>query len=190
MTSIDRAFSKFNRQNFVPEEVRYHAHLDMPLPIGFGQSISEPTTVAYMLEWLEAQPGDKVLDLGSGSGWTTALLSELVGEEGTVFAVERIPELVAFGAHNCERAGVTNARFFLAGEHYGLPQVAPYDRILVNAAATALPEELLDQLIVDGKLVIPVGEDVLEITKLSADDRITRLHPGFAFVPLIPPAEG
>lgn len=188
MLHIERAISKFSRQDFVPEEVRFHAHLDIPLPIGFGQSISQPTTVQYMLEWLDPKPGEIILDLGSGSGWTTALLSELVGSGGQVYAVERIPELVAFGARNCEQVGITNARFFLAGEQYGLPELAPYDRILVNAAATSLPGEILEQLKVDGKLVIPVGEDVLEITKLSDDENFTRMHPGFAFVPLIPPA--
>jgi len=156
----------------------------VPLPIGFGQTISQPTTVACMLEWLAPEPGDKVLDVGSGSGWTTALLSELVGRKGKVYAVERIPELVTFGEENCARSGIANAKFFQAGEQYGLPEYAPYNKILVSAAAKTLPAELLDQLRINGTLVIPVRSDILEITKTAEDEYETLKHSGFVFVPL------
>ena len=90
--------------------------LTSPLPIGFGQTISQPTTVKFMLSWLDAMPGDEVLDIGSGSGWTSALLADIVGPQGIVYAVERIPELVKFGRDNCRRLGIENVFFFQAGK--------------------------------------------------------------------------
>lgn len=157
----------------------------MPLTIGHGQTNSQPTTVKMMLEWLDVKPGKKVLDVGSGSGWTTALLAYLVGTRGKVYAVERVPELVKFGRENNKKAGVTNTEFFEAGKTYGLPQHAPYDRILVSASARELPPELPGQLKVGGKLVIPVREDILEITKTGKETYKTITHPGFVFVPLV-----
>ncbi len=185
MDRIEKAFSKFDRVDFVPSEVRNIAHADMALPIGYGQTISQPTTVEMMLEWLDAQSGDKVLDVGSGSGWTTALLSYIVGPKGRIHAVELVSELVEFGRDNCERAGVTNANFYQAGDEYGLPDYSPYDRILVSASADKLPEGLISQLKPGGKLVIPVHNDILEITKNQKGKINTITHPGFVFVPLI-----
>jgi len=138
-----------------------------------------------MLEWLEAQPGDKALDVGSGSGWTTVLLSHIVGSKGAVFAVEKIPELVAFGRHNCEKAGVHNVQLFQADREYGLTRYAPYGRILVSATTEKLPKELLNQLKVGGKIVIPVQNDILEITKTSVTNYKVKKHSGFVFVPLV-----
>lgn len=185
MYSIEQAFRKYRRQNFVPDEVRGAVDFDIALPIGFGQTISQPTTVLNMLGWLEAEPGDHVLDVGSGSGWTTALLSYIVGPHGKVYAVDIIPELVEFGRTNCENAGVKNATFYQASDSYGLPEHAPYDRILVSAAAQNLPTELLDQLKIGGKLVIPVRNDIVEITKTSQTAYDTETHPGYVFVPLV-----
>ena len=183
--AIDQAFKKIHRKNFAPESLHDQVNIDAPLPIGFGQTISQPTTVRLMLEWLDAQPGEKVLDLGSGSGWTTALLSQIIGPKGRVFAVERIPELVKLGRENCSNVGVQNVKFFKAGKEYGLPEHSPYDRILVSASAKKLPEELLAQLKIGGKLVIPVQNDILEITKTSDHDYESVTHSGFVFVPLI-----
>ena len=185
MDPIELAFAKVPRKNFVPEELKAHVGVDAPLPIGFGQTISQPTTVRMMLEWLEVEPGNKVLDVGSGSGWTSALLSHLVGPRGHVYAVELIPELVEFGRRNVASLGIKNVMFFHAGKKYGLPQHAPYDRILVSAAARELPKELIDQLKTDGKMVVPVKNDVLETTKHSKVDFEVQKHPGFVFVPLI-----
>lgn len=184
MATLEQAFATIERAQFVPEDLRDQALLDMPLQIGFGQTISQPSTVEAMLEWLEPEEGDRVLDVGSGSGWTSALLGYLVGDEGKVCAVELISELVTFGKENCQKAGISNVVFFQAGSQYGLPEHAPYDRILVSAAADALPPDFLQQLKVGGKLVIPIGHDILEITKTSVDDSETLRHSGFAFVPL------
>lgn len=185
MDEVEKAFRQTDRAGFVPTQYQADAGVDAPLPIGFGQTISQPTTVRLMLEWLEVEPGNKILDIGSGSGWTTALLSRLTGPKGRVYAVERIPELVEFGRDNCQRAGIKNARFFLAGERYGLPKFAPYERILVSAAAGGFPDELTDQLAPGGKLVIPVKNDILEVEKAADGTLETNVHPGFVFVPLV-----
>lgn len=185
MDSIAKSFASASRRNFVPEEYQDQSDWDVALPIGFGQTISQPSTVEMMLGWLEVEPGNKVLDVGSGSGWTTALLSNLVGPNGGVYAVEIVPELVEFSRDNCERMGIKNAKFYQAGKTYGLPQFAPYDRILVSASAEQLPEELLLQLKVGGKIVVPVGSNILEIEKTSSDKYETAVHPSFIFVPLV-----
>ena len=182
---MEEAFDVVDRDKFMPANVRHMAGYDQAMPIGYGQTISQPYTVNLMLQWLDPRPGDKVLDVGSGSGWTTALLAHLVGLKGKIFAVERIPELVEFGRDNCERFGVKNAEFYTAGDEFGWPEEAPFDRILVSASADELPQTLIDQLKVGGKLVIPVQYDILEITKEPKDKIKTVKHPGFVFVPLL-----
>ena len=183
--ALTDAFAKVPRRNFLPDDVQEQADYDSALPIGFGQTNSQPSTVMMMLDWLSPEPGDKILDVGSGSGWTTALLAQLTGEKGQVYAVEKIPELVAFGRDNCQRLSIANVRFFQANNEIGLPKHAPYDRILVSASANALPEKLLTQLKPEGKMVIPVGSDILEITKSSDSFYESKTHPGFVFVPLV-----
>lgn len=185
MDIIEQAFQKIDRSNFVPSYLQSQADIDAPLPIGFGQTISQPTTVRLMLGWLEAKPGEKILDIGSGSGWTSALLSQIVGPKGSVFAVERVPELVKFGRDNCSKENIKNVKFFQASDAFGLLQASPYDRILVSASAKRFPKELLDQLNISGKLVIPIQNDILEITKISDQKYKTKTHSGFVFVPLI-----
>ncbi len=185
-TRIDRAFQVVSRESFVPEKIRSFSMLDEPLSIGFGQTISQPTTVRMMLEWLDPHRGDHVLDVGSGSGWTTALLSTLVGRSGHVDAVEIVPELLIFGKENCARFGIRNAFFHPAEKVFGFVAAAPYDRILVSASTKIFPRELLDQLKSGGKLVLPVGNDIWEVEKMGerGEYRLER-HPGFVFVPLV-----
>ena len=189
MTSLDQAFKKMERKNFLHENSIVDAQLDTPLPIGFGQTNSQPSTVYMMLEWLEPESGDKVLDVGSGSGWTSALLSNLVGAKGKVFSVERIGELVEFGQQNCDRMGIRNVKFYLAGKEFGLAKYAPYNKILVSASCDKLPKSLLAQMKIGGKMVIPVGNNILEVTKLSDSKIDTITHPGFIFVPLLKGAD-
>ncbi|HEX5447979.1 MAG TPA: protein-L-isoaspartate O-methyltransferase [Candidatus Saccharimonadales bacterium] len=185
MDRIDSAFKAIKREWFVPEELKARSAVDTPLPIGFGQTISQPYTVRMMLEWLQVQPGDKILDVGSGSGWTSALLGYLTGPSGQVHAVEIVPALVAFGRANSRRTGLKNIRFHQAGRRYGLPRLAPYDRILVSATADEIPAELTNQLKPGGKLVIPVKNDIVEAQKQPGGKLETKTHPGFVFVPLI-----
>lgn len=185
MSSVAQAFTEVRRFHFVPKGMKPMANLDIPIPIGYGQTNSQPTTVRLMLEWLDAKKGHKVLDLGSGSGWTASLLGHIVGKKGTVYAVEKIPQLVDYGRQNSHSANIFNAEFFEAGKDYGLPAHAPFDRILVSANAEKFPEILLEQLKVGGKIVVPVQGTVYEVTKMPKGKLKTREHPGFVFVPLV-----
>jgi len=185
MDRISKAFEVIKRQDFLPAEEQNRAEFDMPVPIGFGQTNSQPTTVELMLEWLEPEPGNKVLDVGSGSGWTTALLAQIVGKKGFVYAVEIIPELVELGRKNCQKYHLDNVKFYQAGEKYGLPKHEPFDRILVSAAANQLPQELVKQLAPYGRLIIPVRNDIFVIDKAQDGTITSSAHPGFMFVPLI-----
>ncbi len=186
MDTISKVLEKIERKNFVPDSIKDRANSDIPLPIGFGQTISQPYTVKKMLKWLDAQSGDIVLDIGSGSGWTTALLSNIVGPKGMIYAVEKIPQLLKFGKSNCKKYGINNAKFYESHDSViGLPERSPYNRILVSASANNLPEELFDQLIIGGKMVIPVKNDILEITKKPDGNIEAIAHPGFIFVPLV-----
>lgn len=181
---IDEALRAAPRKTFLPEEVRRYADEDRPIQIGYDQTNSQPSTVRRMLTWLDVQPGNNILDVGSGSGWTTALLARLAGPNGKVRAVEKIPALLEFGKSNCEAAGIKNATFHEAGEHFGFPERAPYDRILVSADADELPPELLGQLKPEGIMVIPVGSSILVIKKHAGKTLTIDTHTGFSFVPL------
>ena len=183
--TIEEAFEIFSRVHFLPSSQRDFAKLDLPLPIGHGQTISRPTTVKQMLEWLSIQPDDKILDVGSGSGWTTALMSHITGPFGLVYAVERVKDLYINGMQNCHELGISNVRFLRASHNYGLLRFAPYDRILVNAEASEIPMDLINQLELLGKMVIPVNGTVLEITRMSDSEYETAVHPGYTFVPLL-----
>jgi len=186
MKRVKQAFKAINRVDFLPRYVRDEAEYDIPIRIGYGQTNSQPTTVRRMLEWLDTQEGEHVLDVGAGSGWTSALLSYIVGEQGSVIATEIVPELVTFGRENCKKVGADNVKFYWAGKEFGRPQDAPYDRILVSASASELPPELVDQLNPGGRMVLPIGNAIHVIDK--NDDSLLRdtVHEGYIFVPLIP----
>lgn len=179
MDPVDRAFSVFPRAGFLPAAVRAQAAYDGPLEIGFGQTNSQPRTVADMLRLLDVRPGQSVLDVGCGSGWTTALLGHLVGPTGRVYGVELVPELVTFGAANVARTRQPWVSVQQA-EVLGLPEHAPYDRILVSAMADELPQALRDQLADGGRMVIPVRGRML----LVSGDRVSE-HGYYRFVPLV-----
>lgn len=185
MNRIERAMKQVHRADFLPPHLRDHAESDRPIAIGHGQTNSQPTTVRRMLEWLDPQPGDHVLDIGSGSGWTTALLANLVGPNGSVVAVERIPALVSMGIDNCDKYNFENVAFHGAGEALGYPTRAPYDRILVSASAKEFPIDLLDQLLPGGRMVVPVKETIQVIDRIDRDKYQTTLHYGYVFVPLV-----
>ena len=179
------AFSKVDRKYFVPESYGDHIYVDAPLPIGNGQTISQPSTVAFMLENLEPGEGDKVLDIGSGSGWTTALLCCIVGDKGSVTGLERMDALVEQGKENLAKFQFGSlCHIQRAGEKLGLPG-EQFDRILVSASADETPEELFLQLKIGGVLVIPVRNSIFKFKKVS-DTYIEREEfYGFVFVPLI-----
>lgn len=179
------AFLNVDRKDFIPFELRDEAYGDYPLPIGLGQTISQPTTVAFMLELLEPKKGDKILDVGSGSGWTTALLSRIAGSTGQVWGVEIIPTLVTMGQNNLRKYRFKNASIVQASQKLGLPEKAPFNKILVSASASTLPRGFIDQLKIGGRLVIPVGHTIFKVTKKSETETIRQRFHGFAFVPLV-----
>ena len=183
---IINAFRKIKRVDFVPEELKGEADINAPLPIGYGQTISQPLTVAFMLELLEPKEGDKILDVGSGSGWQTALLAEIAGEKGKVYAVERIPELKIFGENNAKKYHFKNVKFILGNGSKGLEEESPFDKIIVAAAARGgIPEELKRQLKINGRLVIPVEGSIWLVVKEDENKFTEKEFPGFAFVPLV-----
>jgi len=189
-SALLNAFETYDRADFVTEDYLPEAYEDYALPIGYDQTISQPTTVAFMLELLDISEGEHVLDVGSGSGWTTALLANLVGDKGSVVGVEIVPELVSFGRKNIEKYGIKNAEIVSAVDEIGFPKNGPYDKILVSASATdAVPEELLVQLKPGGVIVIPVGQSLFQVRKISEDDFQTKEFPGFSFVELSQPKQ-
>jgi protein-L-isoaspartate(D-aspartate) O-methyltransferase len=174
------------REEFVPDGLRSRAYDDGALPIGYGQTISQPYVVAFMSEVAQLQPGDKVLEIGTGSGYAAAILGHMCGE---VHTVERIPELAEQASERLQRLGFSNVRTHVVDGTAGLASHAPYAAILVPAAAREVPQPLLAQLAEGGRLVIPIGDRergqrmmryVRHGDTLSCDD----LGP-FAFVPLI-----
>ena len=179
------AMARVPREAFLPDNVRARADEDRPLPIGHGVTNSQPYTVRIMLELLGAGPGDSVLDVGAGSGWTTAILAELVGPGGTVLGIERLAPLVSPAAERVASLGYRNADVILAPkETTGAPASAPFNRILVSAEARTLPKVLVDQLGDGGVLVIPVVGEMLHVHRTGGDVSITT-HGRFTFVPLI-----
>lgn len=173
------------RAAFLPRAQRFFALADTALPIGHGQTSSQPSTVRAMLELLDVRDGDRVLDVGSGSGWTTALLARLCGPTGSVLGVERVPALVQVGAANVAKAGMPWAHVEGARPGVlGAPESGPYDRILVSAQADDLPPELLDQLAVGGIMVIPVEGRMLRVRSTGAGAEVQR-SGHYRFVPLV-----
>ena len=183
------AFDRVNRVEFVPKALELQANADVALPIGFGQTISQPLVVAFMLELLDVQKGQRVLDVGSGSGWTTTLLADIVGQNGKVVAVELIEELCEFGKSNVDKFGFVRdgiVEFHNINGSQGFPEKAPYDRILVSAATVdSIPHALKDQLANGGKMVIPVGNSIVYLEKESVDKFNKEEFPGFTFVPMV-----
>jgi protein-L-isoaspartate(D-aspartate) O-methyltransferase len=182
---IISAFESTDRADFIRMRDIPVAYEDVPLDIGHDQTISQPLTVAFMLEELGTKNGDSVLDLGSGSGWTTALLAHIVGESGKVAGLEIIPELVDFGQSNLEKYKLSHAKIEKSEKGVlGKPD-QKFDRILVSASAEKLSEELILQLKAGGVLVVPVGISIFKISKSIKGEVSTQEFPGFAFVPLV-----
>jgi protein-L-isoaspartate(D-aspartate) O-methyltransferase len=181
---LEAAFAAVPREGFLPEGQRPYAYQDAALDIGYGVTNSQPTTVRNMLHLLDVRRGQRVLDVGTGSGWTTALLAELVGPTGEVVGVERIPEVLEMGLGNVgDRYPWVDLHLAQEGV-LGWPEGAPYDRVLVSAAATRLPQELLDQLEVGGVMVVPVRNEMLRVTRTEDEPDVERCGR-YSFVPLI-----
>jgi protein-L-isoaspartate(D-aspartate) O-methyltransferase len=201
VTSSERvaaAMAAVPRLGFLPADQRPWVERDAPLPIGAGQTNSQPTTVRIMLEQLDVCPGDRVLDVGSGSGWTTALLAHLAGPAGDVLGVELVPELVDAGRRHLEEArrtteGLAPARIEPARPGVlGAPEAGPFARILVSAEPTRLPDDLVGQLAPGGVMVIPVGGRMCRVVAdPDGSGRADVERTGwYRFVPLLEPPGG
>ncbi len=182
---IIRAFEEVDRRDFVGEWNLPDAYEDSALPIGLQQTISQPSTVAFMLELLSPKEGERILDVGTGSCWSTALLAHSVGSRGHIYGVERIEEILAFGANNIAKYAFENVTLRHASHHYGIPEEAPFDKILVSASARNLPEELVAQLRSGGVMVIPIRDSIWRVIKKSRGDTTIEKFDGFIFVPLV-----
>lgn len=177
------SFNAVDRKDFVPASLHDEAYEDYPLAIGAGQTISQPYTVAFMLELLELQKEDKVLDIGCGSGWTTALIAH-AASAGSVTGLERIPELLELARSNLAPYRFANVRLQLAKRALGIPGET-FDKILVSAAAEVLPFELVEQLKPGGIMVIPIQNEIAVIYKQEGQHFVKKDYYGFRFVPLI-----
>jgi protein-L-isoaspartate(D-aspartate) O-methyltransferase len=179
------ALARVPRERFVPADLRRYAYEDRPLPIGHGQTISQPLMVAMMTEALHLQGGERVLEVGTGSGYQAALLAELAAH---VVTVERVPDLAEEACQRLQELGYANVEVHTAGSTLGWPKGAPYDAILVTAGAPRVPRSLLAQLIVDGRLVIPVGQrrvqQLLYVAETPRGTTVQKLGE-CRFVPLI-----
>jgi len=185
--TVEEAFLRIPRELFVPESMKPQAYLDTPLSIGYGQTISAPHMVAIMVEALDLKPGQKILEVGAGSGYHAAIVATIIAPSGHVYTVERIPQLADFAKRNLEEAGIRNVTVVVGDGSQGLPEYAPFDRIYVTCAAPDIPSPLIDQLRDPGKLLIPVGRMYCELELVEKKDGEIHYRDlgGCAFVPLI-----
>ncbi|NLW25063.1 MAG: protein-L-isoaspartate(D-aspartate) O-methyltransferase [Clostridia bacterium] len=170
---LEKFFRSLDRSFFVENDIKKYAHLDEPLPIGFGQTISQPSLVLEMTRLLAPEKESKVLEIGTGSGFQTAILAKLSGK---VYTVERIDELMEKAKKRLEAVGFTNIYFKVGDGSRGWPEHAPYDRIMVTAAASVLPDELVNQLAIGGRMVIPIGPPDLQELKLVRKTSEGNIH--------------
>ena len=184
---VAQAFLNTRRELFISGQLVSAAYADRPLSIGYDQTISAPHMVAIMVEELDIHPNQKILEIGSGSGYHAAIVSHLVGKKGQVFSIERIPSLAEISKKNLLKAGISNVTVICSDGSEGYEKEAPYDRIYVTCASPGIPDPLIEQLKDNGKLLIPVGDrfcDLQRVTKINNKINIDYLG-GCAFVPLI-----
>ncbi len=185
--NVESAFRNIPRHEFVPTSELNRAYHNEPLSIMKDQTISQPGVVSRMTEWLDIKDGQKILEIGTGSAWQTAILSYLVGN-GTVYSVERHPELVKFARENLEKLGIDNAHVILDDGSMGYPKESPYDRIIITAACTEIPLPLLEQLGENGLIIAPVGDSSQSLVLLKkTSEGIVEIknQPNYVFVPLL-----
>ena len=182
------ALARVPRHEFVPAHLAARAYDDGPLPIGHGQTISQPYIVAFMTEALQVQPSDVVLEIGTGSGYQAAVLAEIARE---VLSIELVPQLAERSRETLARLGYRNVQVRAGDGYQGWPDRAPFTRIMVTAAPPEIPQALVDQLAVGGRMVVPLGRFIQELTIVEkTKDGITRrsVMP-VRFVPMVKPRE-
>ncbi len=185
---VELAIRKCPRHEFVPKDFLDIAYENIPIPLMKNQTISQPIVVSKMTEWLNVSDGQKILEVGSGSGWQSAILSFLVGEKGKIFSIDRHPKLVEFAKNNLSKLGIRNVDVILSDGGLGFSKESPFDRIIVTAACKKVPLPLLEQLSIDGLLIAPVGEyfqSLIVYKKTSKGIIEIKNQPGYAFVPLL-----
>jgi protein-L-isoaspartate(D-aspartate) O-methyltransferase len=183
--AVLRAFDTVSRHLFLPEAVQHRAYEDAPLPIGFGQTASQPSLQAMYLQILQLQPNERVLEVGTGSGFQTALIAQLAGH---VYSIERIRELSVRARATLDAMRVTNAALLVGDGTVGWSRYAPYDAILVAAGAPSVPAALADQLVAGGRMLIPLGdlaEQQLTLVRKTGEGMETERVAACTFVPLV-----
>ncbi len=185
--NVESAFRNIPRHEFVPQSELDRAYYNEPLPIMKDQTISQPGVVSRMTEWLDVKDGQKILEIGTGSAWQTAILSYLVGT-GTIYSIERHSELANFATKNLEKHGIDNVHVILGDGTLGYPDASPYDRIIITAACTEIPLPLLEQLGENGLILAPVGDSSQSLVLLKkTSEGIVEIknEPNYVFVPLL-----
>lgn len=184
--NIINAISQIKRSNFIPKDIPEEMHYEnTALPIGYNQTISQPFTIGYMLELSEIKPGNKVLEIGAGSGYNSAIISKLVKDNGIVYSLEIIPELAEIAKKNLKKENIKNVEVICKNGYDGLNEYAPYNRIIVTAGSEDIPEKLIEQLDEDGIMIIPVKNNNIDImTKIVNTSRGLKIteHGQFMFV--------
>lgn len=186
--NIIDAFLRIPRAEFVQDDLKRSAESNIPLPIGRGQTVSQPAVVAFMLELLDVQKGQHVLDVGSGSGWTTALLANIVGKNGRVIAIEILKDLCEKGKYNVAKFDFIKngiVKIYCQSAENGFEKGAPYDRILVSASAKKIPDSFKQQLAIGGKMILPINEEIWLVEKRAENNFEIKKFPGFVFVPFV-----
>ncbi len=199
---VVKAFEEIKREdflseNFVTEMKKFYgsnlkdiANLNEALPIGYGQTISQPMVVAFMLELLQVKKGDKVMDIGSGSGWTSALIASITSKKGRVISIEIISELSDFGEKNIAKYGFIKegiVKSVCSDGNKGFPQESPFDKILTSASIQKkeIPEAWKNQLKIGGRIVVPIENSIWLFIKKNEKDFEKIEYPGFIFVPFV-----
>jgi protein-L-isoaspartate(D-aspartate) O-methyltransferase len=184
---VKQAFLTVPRESFIPPSLQNYAYVDTPLDIGNGQTISAPHMIAIMCEVLDIKEGQKILEVGTGSGYHAAIVAQLVGKTGKVYSIERFESLAKKAIENLTQTGITNVIVEIGDGSCGLPLYQPYDRIYVTCAAPSAPPPLLEQLQDPGKLLVPIGDMYCELTLFEKKKKkiVSQQLGGCMFVPLI-----
>ena len=184
---VEQAIRKTPRHFFVPEMYLEEAYKDEPIPTKNYQTISQPSVVAKMTEWLDVKEEDNILEIGCGSGWQSAILSKLA-TKGKIYTVERFPELINFSLENLKRAGIEEVKVIEGDGTFGIPEKAPFDKIIITAACSKVPSPLIEQLKIGGLVIAPIGADIQTLTlfkKTIEGLKEIKKEYGYVFVPFI-----